>query len=498
VELEKEKLLYTYGENSFRIYKYPSIKKGYSIGILGSNGLGKSTILKILSGDIKVNGKMFIGDEMYKYMSLLNKSKIKIAYKPQDINNMHTSMTQLTIFDLLSTNNTFANYIDDFNLSHLIDRKINCLSGGELQRFLIAYTCSQNANSYIFDEPSAYLDIKQRITISNIIMNKCCDDDKYLICVEHDLCILDYICDYIMCLYGVPGCYGVTTSVYSVKNGINNYLDGYFSKENVKFRNESINFHKTFIEDSSYNDTVLYTYQSHKIIYQNFSLSIDCGEIKMCEITLLIGENGTGKTSFIKYLSLNKNFISSIKAQDPYINYDGTVLSYLESKINNSLSDPLFIMNVVKGLGIDNLYENNVNTLSGGQMQKLSICVCLGINATIYLLDEPSAFIDVEDRCKLSKILKQFVYNYKKNIFIVEHDFTLGVNIADKAIVFSGKPGIECFASKPMKLAIGINMFLKNMNVTMRKDIINGKHSINKLNSQKDMEQKNANMYFEI
>lgn len=493
-ELSQDKLLYSYGENSFRIYKYPSIKKGHSIGILGANGLGKSTILKILSNEIKVNNKMFVGDEMYKYMNLLANNKLTIAYKPQDIEKYR--FIEKSVMDFIKENN-FENsqYIQKLQLEHLFDRKISQLSGGELQRLLIAMTCSQDANSYIFDEPCAFLDIKQRIKVSNYISEKI-TPDNYLLCVEHDLCILDSMTDNTLCLYGETNCYGVITSIQSTRNAINSYLDGYFKAENMKFRDEPVSFHKYLIENNNSNNQILFEYADFEIKYEKFNLNAKGSKINSAEITLLIGENGTGKTSYITKISKDQNLVTSIKFQNPYIKYKKTVYEYLEENINSKLADALFVTNIIKKLNIDKLYDVEVSSLSGGQMQKLSIITCLGKDANLYLLDEPSAFIDIEDRCVLSKILKQFVYDNKKSMFIIEHDITLATNIANKVIVFDGEPGKYCYGSQQYNLSEGINMFLKNMNITMRKDKISGRPGINKLDSQKDIEQKKEGKYY--
>merc|ERR1719460_3104870 len=65
---------------------------------------------------------------------------------------------------------------------------------------------------------------------------------KYVVVVEHDLAVLDYMSDYICCLYGQPGAYGVVTKIASVRNGINNFLAGYIPAENMRFRAEELTF----------------------------------------------------------------------------------------------------------------------------------------------------------------------------------------------------------------------------------------------------------------
>lgn len=103
-------------------------------------------------------------------------------------------------------------------LSHIRDRQISELSGGELQRFAIAMVCIQDGDIFMFDEPSSYLDVKQRLNAAQTIRSLI-DPDKFIIVVEHDLSVLDYLSDFICCLYGMPGVYGVVTMPFSVREG---------------------------------------------------------------------------------------------------------------------------------------------------------------------------------------------------------------------------------------------------------------------------------------
>ena len=68
------------------------------------------------------------------------------------------------------------------------------------------------------------------------------EEDNYVIVVEHDLSVLDYLSDFICCLYGVPGAYGVVTMPSSVREGINIFLDGFIPSENMRFRQSGLTF----------------------------------------------------------------------------------------------------------------------------------------------------------------------------------------------------------------------------------------------------------------
>lgn len=93
----------------------------------------------------------------------------------------------------------------------------------------------------MFDEPSSYLDVKQRLNAARMIRSLL-QPDNFVICVEHDLSILDYLSDFICVLYGQPGGYGVVTMPFSVREGINVFLAGFVPTENMRFREDELTF----------------------------------------------------------------------------------------------------------------------------------------------------------------------------------------------------------------------------------------------------------------
>jgi ATP-binding cassette, sub-family E, member 1 len=505
--LTKEKMLISYGENSFRVYQFPNIKKGSCLGLIGSNGLGKTSIIKILSGqtniDIKEKKKLLSGSELYSYLTNLENKKLVVSYKPQDISIYNKEETKVSAI-LEKIPLEIQNRMD---LLKLNDRQLDQLSGGETQRLLISLVCSKKADSYLFDEPTAFLDIKQRIISGYLIKEKV--ENNYVVLIEHDLCLFDYISDHVSSLYGQKGAFGVISSISGTFNGINNYLEGYLPSENIKFRDKPIKFHHANINDTL-NYRTGYRYGDYRFKYDDakFELEIEGGTFSTSEITLLIGENGTGKSTMIKLLAgqiiaegfVNQNLSVSVKDQNVFIynNDDVLVKKYLYERIGNMMYDDEFRNNIIHPLGIDQLMDLTVKHLSGGQRQKIALSVCLGKEADIYLLDEPSTYIDVEDRMTISKILKHFTYFYKKSLFLVEHDMIMATSTCDKVIVFSGEPSIKCKASKPIDIKTGINEFLKILDVTMRKDTTSGRPRINKKDSTLDREQKRNGQYFII
>ena len=535
-ELTLDKQLITYGDNSFRVYMCPHIKKGQCLGIIGSNGLGKTTIIKILSGDTKIDcgakKKLLGGSETYSYLTRLQSNKLRVSYKQQDIGVYAIKSKDRVMADNAATISQQGfekvstllekipqNIQIQMDLTKLSDRTVNQLSGGETQRLLVSLACAKEADAYLFDEPSAFLDIKQRIIAGNLIQEKV--DGSYVVLIEHDLCIFDYISDYVVALYGEKGAYGVVSSLSNTFNGINNYLEGYLPTENIKFRDKPIRFRSIILEDTV-TDRIDYKYGGCRFSYQRtsdqrsvqqsdetkntFTLEIESGTFSTSEITLLVGENGTGKSTMIKMLAgiikadefERPEMSVSIKEQEVYIDSDLTVSEYIYKRIGNTLYNSDFKINILNPLGVDKLFDLDVNHLSGGQMQRVAITICLGTPANIYLLDEPSAYIDVEDRIVMAKMLRSFAGTSKASIFLVEHDIIMATSTCDKVIVFTGEPGVNCIASTPVDIKTGINSFLKILNVTMRRDKYSGtgRPRINKRNSLRDNEQKKSGQYF--
>jgi len=330
----------------------------------------------------------------------------------------------------------------------------------------------------MFDEPSSFLDIKQRLKAASTIRDLLRKNDSgYVITVEHDLSVLDYLSDFICVLYGKPAVYGVVTLPASVREGINIFLDGNIPTENLRFREESLQFR---IAEASEELTVdrnrEFKYPTMKRTQGNFSLEIDGGEFTDSEIIVMMGENGTGKTTFCKLLAgltppdEGSNKIPamsiSLKPQILAAKFPGTVRMLLMKKVKAAFLSPQFQTDVYKPLKIDDFIDQEVTNLSGGEMQRVAIVLALGKPADIYLIDEPSAYLDSEQRIIAARVIKRFIMHAKKTAFIVEHDFIMATYLADRVIVFEGKPSVSARATRPQSLLTGCNAFLKSLNVT--------------------------------
>eukprot|EP00890_Picochlorum_soloecismus_P006700 jgi/Picsp_1/855/NSC_04343-R1_rnase l inhibitor-like protein len=523
--LEKE-TTHRYGPNSFKLHRLPMPRPGQVLGLVGSNGTGKSTALKILAGKLKPNlGRFdaqpdwaeilayFRGSELQNYFTKVLEDNMKAIIKPQYVDHIPKAVrgNVLDVIKEKDERNVKESLMRDLDLLQVTDRNVENLSGGELQRFAICIVVCQDASVYMIDEPSSYLDVRQRMKAAEVIRGLL-TPDKYVIVVEHDLSVLDYLSDFVCCLYGKPGAYGVVTMPFSVREGINIFLAGFVPTENLRFREESLNFKvsDTGLEGDEEEKRFLnYKYPSMKKTQGSFTLSIEPGEFNDSEIVVLLGENGTGKTTFIRMLAgmlepdqidgeKLDEFAVSLKPQKISPKFPGTVRELLHKRIRDTYMHPQFQADVMKPLNIESLFDNSVQTLSGGELQRVAIAMCLGQPANVYLIDEPSAYLDSEQRIMAAKVIKRYIMHTKKTAFVVEHDFIMAAYLADRVIVYEGQPAKNAIAKTPETLLSGMNRFLKNLEITFRRDPTNFRPRINKKHSLKDREQKSAGTYYYI
>eukprot|EP01087_Luapelamoeba_hula_P007090 TRINITY_DN1720_c0_g1_i1.p1 TRINITY_DN1720_c0_g1~~TRINITY_DN1720_c0_g1_i1.p1 ORF type:complete len:612 (+),score=112.13 TRINITY_DN1720_c0_g1_i1:39-1874(+) len=519
-----------YGSNSFKLHRLPTPRPGQVLGLVGTNGIGKSTALKILAGKLKPNlGRFdsppdwqeimiyFRGSELQNYFTKILEDNLKAIIKPQYVDQLHKVVkgSVQRVLKQKEERNNFDETIDDLELRHLLGQTIDLLSGGELQRFAIAVVYVQEADIYMFDEPSSYLDVRQRLRAARTI-RALLKPTNFVIVVEHDLSVLDYLSDFICVLYGVAGGYGVVTLPFSVREGINVFLAGFVPTENLRFREFSLTFKMMRSVDDRENEggnyrrynypNMVKTFQAKKEQTKGFKLTIESGDFTDSEIIVLLGQNGTGKTTFIRILAgaippddgsekVDKMNIS-YKPQKISPKFEGTVRDLLGQKIRDAFVHPQFTTDVVKPMMIEEIIDQQVSHLSGGELQRVAITLCLGKPADIYLIDEPSAYLDSEQRIVAARVIKRFILHAKKTAFVVEHDFIMATYLADRVIVYDGEPGIDCSAGHPESLLSGMNRFLKALDITFRRDPSNFRPRINKLNSIKDVEQKASGNYF--
>merc|ERR1711963_355534 len=235
-------------------------------------------------------------------------------------------------------------------------------------------------------------------------------------------------------------------------------------------------------------------------------INVTEGKFSDSEILVLLGENGTGKATFIRMVA-GKLEPDEGSGEVPSLNISykpqkispkamGTTRQLLHDRIRDAYVHPQFVADVMRPLKIDDIIDQEVQNLSGGELQRVALALCLGKPADVYLIDEPSAYLDSEQRLVAAKVIKRFILHAKKTGFVVEHDFIMATYLADRVIVFEGTPSVNTKACTPQSLLTGMNKFLQQLQITFRRDPENYRPRINKLNSVKDSEQKESGNYF--
>ncbi len=508
-ELDQQ-AIHRYGQNGFHLYNLPIPQFGKVVGIIGRNGIGKSTALKILAGLLKPNLggekevgfdeviKFFKGTEAQGFFEKVKKGKIKISYKPQQVD-MIPKQYKGKVKSLLKKVDEIGKFdeiVEKLELKEILDNDIKKISGGELQRVAIAASVLKKADVYFFDEPSSYLDIKQRIKVSKFIRGLASEDVGVMV-VEHDLIILDYMTDLVHLMYGKEDVYGIVSQPKVTRVGINIYLSGFLKEENVRFRDKTIKFDEKAVKKRRFTN-VLTDWSEITKKLGKFSFKADDGKVHNREVVGVLGENGIGKTSFVRILAgdlkkdkgkIGKKVKVSYKPQYLEASDDLVmgILGRAVSKYKNQLIAPL---------NLDGLLMRKANELSGGQLQRVAIALCLSQDADLFLLDEPSAYLDVEQRLIVSKILKNFMEEKGKSAIVVDHDLLFIDYLSHSLLVFDGVPAKEGEVKGPFAMQKGMTMFLKDLDITMRRDKESKRPRINKPGSVKDREQKSGENYY--
>jgi len=517
-ELGTEKI-HQFGMNSFRVYKIPTPKKGQVMGLLGRNGMGKTTIISILSGNLKPNLgnytsppewndilKYFHGTELKSHFEKISNGQIKVSIKPQQVYNLTKVFTGTAreLLEKYDERNVMPDLVRELELQNSLENRLGELSGGELQRLAVTVAASKEADFYFFDEPSSYNDVFQRIGVARVIQGLA-KLEKSVMVVEHDLTVLDYLSDFIEVLYGEPAAYGIVAGVLSTKVGINVFLDGYLPNENVRFRDTAFRFDASTSTDEFVVTENIIEYPALQKKYPTFSVSIDAGRVRKNEVLGIVGANALGKTTMMKMIAgvekpdsgtLETKVKIAYKPQYLTNDYDVEVISVLEKANGAAIEGTTEEEQVLEPLKIKKIYNKSVKNLSGGELQKIAVVACLLQKVDLYALDEPSAFLDVEDRIAVAKLIQRFVRSYAKAAIIIDHDIQLMDLISDSLVIFEGTPGKEGHATSPMQKADGMNRFLKSLDITYRRDETSLRPRVNKTGSRLDRNQKQSGHFY--
>jgi ATP-binding cassette subfamily E protein 1 len=512
----RENPIHRYGRNMFALYRLPIPKYRAVVGLIGPNGTGKSTILNILSGSLRPNTGLpgeevpwqeiierFRGTELQNYMEELSASSVRSAHKPQhvDVIPRMWSGRVRKLLEKADESGRLDKVVKALNMDEMLDKRVSELSGGELQLLAIAATLLRECGFYFFDEPSSYLDVQQRLVAAREIRRLC--SRAVVMVIEHDLAVADYLADYVHILYGKPGAFGIVSKPYGVRLGINTYLEGYIKEENMRFRTEAITFYQRAKPASK--DKFFLSFPGFGKAFPGFSLKTEPGNLYRGEVIGILGPNSIGKTTFIRMLAGLLKPDSGEPLQEVRLSYkpqrlmlgkdeEGmTVQQYLSRAGKLSSTEN---KRIVRLMGLEKLLERQLRNLSGGELQSCFIASALIKEHGLLLLDEPSAFLDVEQRLRVARLIREHAEGREIPCFVVDHDLQFIDVISDRVMLFSGERGVRGHADPPCPLAEGMNSFLKALGITYRRDPQTGRPRANKPGSQKDQEQRDSGNFY--
>jgi ATP-binding cassette subfamily E protein 1 len=512
--------VHRYGENAFALYGLPAPEEGRVTGILGPNGIGKTTAVRILADELAPNLgdigtepdwdtilEAYRGTALQEYLEAMRDGDVTVARKPQYVDQIPDQFDGKTR-DLLEQTNergVLDELLDRLDIRPVVDQPIDTLSGGELQRVALAATLVRDADFYFLDEITPYLDISQRMTAARLVRELAEDEGRSMLVVEHDLAILDLLADAIHVAYGEPGAFGVITPPKAVKNGINEYLTGYLENENMRIRQTEIEFEEHAPRSASAGDVVVsYPELTKSYGEGEFSLSVEAGDIRENEVLGVVGPNGIGKSTFAKVLagrlepddgSVKQSLDIAYKPQ--YIEIDQSIrVDAFLSSITDDFGSSYWNTEIAKPLQIEAVMDQHLTDLSGGERQRVAIAACLSKDADLYLLDEPSAHLDVEQRVMATSAIRRYAENHDATAMVIDHDIYMIDLLSDRLLVFDGEPAERGHATPPQGMREGMNEFLSNLDITFRRDERTNRPRINKPGSQLDREQKSAGEYY--
>ncbi len=503
-------MVHRYGRNGFSLFGLPSPVG--SVGLIGPNGTGKSTIANIFSGRIIPNFggmdeearkekviEVYAGTELGSYFKKLYNEKLRVAFKPQEV----TAIPKLFkgkvngLLEKVNETGKLRQISEDLGISGILSRSLSALSGGELQRVAIAAALLKESDLVIVDEPGSFLDVYERLRVADVLRRHA----KRLFVIEHDLIMLDYLSDTVNVMYGRPGVFGIVSMKKNTRTGVNEFLEGFLAAENMRIRSEPLKFLTRPPSEAGAESIV--DFPGFLVDLGGFRLESSAGRIRKSEIIGVLGRNALGKTTWVRTLAgqitpkegrLESDLAVSYKPQ--YINPEEIPVAAMFKMIK---LDPQINLNrdIYTPLDLSHLLMRYMKDLSGGELQRVTVGLCLAQEADLYLLDEPSAYLDSEQRVNVAKLIRRLTQSREKAAIVVEHDLMLVDYLSDRLVLFTGRPGVEGRATAPMDVKAGMNEFLKDVDITLRRDPQSRRPRINKHGSNKDKELRAKDQFYE-
>ncbi len=516
-EAKPEEIVHRYGYNGFRLYRLPSPPTEGITGLLGPNGTGKSSALRMLAGvevpnlgDYESPGswakvlEYYRGTALRAHFDRIAKGELRTAFKPQYVDRIADETTTVREY-VAGSGGPPGAALESLDLATVADRRLSELSGGQLQLVAVARTLATDADLYLIDEPSSYLDIVHRLGVARVLRRL--GATKSVVVVEHDLALLDYLADQAHLIYGEPAAFGVVSHPIPMRSAINTYLTGYLKDENVRFRTDPVRF-VAHPPKPSARAHPLVAFPALEKGYPEFRLTVGAGTLAKGETVGIVGPNATGKTTFVKMLAGVEAPTVGEVAPGVTVSYKPQYLkarepASLRERSQTLSSDPTFDVRLLErelipGLHLEEVLDVALPDLSGGELQRAAVALALARPATLYLLDEPSAYLDADERMSMARLIRRQVERQAVSALVVDHDVYFLDLACDALMVF--RPDAPDFSrgrgDGPFPMREGMNRLLKTVDITFRRDAETLRPRINREGSVLDREQRAEGEYY--
>ena len=464
-----------------------NIDSDWKLGLVGRNGKGKTTLLKLLQGK-------------YEYTGIISK-KVDVDYFPFEVTNKERNAIE--IVNEIAPNAKEWEIIKELNLinadTEIIYRSFNSLSGGEQVKVLLISLFLKGNNFLLIDEPTNHLDIETRNNVVAYLENK-----KGFILVSHDRVFLDKVVNHVIAINNTnieirQGNYSTwkdnkdkqdnfeimqnerlqkdinrlekaskNVAIWSneaeksksKKYNSAEFIDkGYVGHKAAKMMKtskvieeritKSLDEKNKLLKNIERNDKLkLIPLMSNKnplVLIKNLQIKYDdkaifkplSFEINNGDRVAITGKNGIGKSSILKLiLGENLQYTGDMKvANDLKISYVSQSTDNLKGNLKafayeNKIDESIFKAMLVK-MGLNQSdFDTNIQDMSEGQKKKVLIAKSISEQANIYIWDEPLNYIDILTR----EQIEETILNYKPTIIFVEHDERFVEKIATKII----------------------------------------------------------------